>query len=1074
MKFLYKTASYLLLNLIFVSTSAQEFVPPTDSFNGESFQISQPISEGEFPSLNLSENQNSTGYLRAPNSYIYNLDLVEAHQYSGLKIPVKKAFDIWESPDWFLNEALPLGELSAYLFWEDIPGLIEEVEVESASNPENSKIIVKINSNKGKGNAVVSLHLGSHGNSEDPIVWSWHIWVTDNPSSGVSFGQGLETDLNGTPFEPHYMDRNLGAIESEILGDNWHRNAGLLYQWGRKDPIPSMVNKDFSFYELNGLVGYMRNREGIHFGNILPEVNRPYADISDNLKYSVRNPIDYLINEDSGTWFSSQQYRVPHSNPQEVIAWDLWSDNRRGENSNANSSIPEVKEDSRSYELKSPYDPCPNGWRIPSYLGRVTTNNNLSPWGRKNSGGNDDTNPSRNSFYPHTENSAIIDAQVHSGLGIDFTDAYDSNSNSRDIGKFPMTGYYVRYLQNGTARVVYQDEAAIAAIWSATYALGGARYLRVVTDPMRPDIGEFGLNQIMINQTTFSMEALAVRCMKDPNHLHIGDFPTEYISATKEYFTDGLQNPNSYIIQGETELLIPVNKAFSAYEKLFPNEENLPNDQLVANVYWTDNPEMVHSLRLIGEGDSRQKLIRVELNPNQKGNAVVSLHNGSVNNPVYWSWHLWAAADEIQKITYVNQEILPAEYHFVNATGSENPALTTVFMDRNLGALHDLPIEIKEYPELPELLQEVELSGGLHYQWGRKDPIPSFRYVGGKEYEIYKGVSVDSNGIVSYSTLNQLNHQNQFTETYSEYETAFRPNASDDKHKKADKVLQYAVQNPLTYLHHSTTANSDWISDEFALLPERWGHGLDKSIYDPCPEGWRIPDTFRVYENGRGSSPWYNGKKLGSLQGNPQFIGSHYGGSFFHHDHQAIGWFFTDNEYEIGHFPTTGMIGKFSPNSIGGTSINQAITGIWTAALTQQLKGHALAMSIGRIDGSDHKMIATGNTSPAYGLNVRCAIDRPRYEGYVGEDYFNLSIRDFSQNAKENFKIFPNPVKDILNVSSKLNLRIEIYNLEGRLIRKEIFQNSKVNLSDLQKGVYIGLIYENGKNEFTTVKIIKE
>src|SRR5690606_39452904 len=144
----------------------------------------------------LSESKFTETHLRAPNSYIYDVGLAETNNYSGLRIPVKKAFDTWANSDWFLNDDLnENGQLSAYVYWEDIPGLIQNVGIESASSIEDSKIRVMVNPQKGKGNAVVSLHLGPNGNYEDQIVWSWHIWVTDDPSQGVSYGQGMETDL---------------------------------------------------------------------------------------------------------------------------------------------------------------------------------------------------------------------------------------------------------------------------------------------------------------------------------------------------------------------------------------------------------------------------------------------------------------------------------------------------------------------------------------------------------------------------------------------------------------------------------------------------------------------------------------------------------------------------------------------------------------------------------------------------------------------------------------------------------------------------------------------------------------
>lgn len=1077
MKYFYTLTSNLILSLALVCVSAQDTISPTDNYLQKSFERSvleisnetEISTSGHFRGLNQES-------LRAPNSYIYDLELAKTQDYTGLKIPVAKAFAMWENPDWYLNQPLNTSRtLSTYVYWEDVPGLIQSVELENAPEKQNSKIIVKVNPKKGMGNALISLHLGNNGNADDPIVWSWHVWVTDDPSNGVSYGQDIETDLNGNLFTPKYMDRNLGAVHNDILGHNWHKTSGLMYQWGRKDPIPPMVYKDFSFYEITGAIGVIRNREDGSRGTKLPEYLRPFENISHNIRLSVKNPLVYLLNSDAGTWFSSQQYRIPDANSNNVIAWDLWSDNYRGGNSNGNSSNATVKSDSRSYELKSPYDPCPNGWRIPSYMGRATVNNNLSPWGRKNSGVNDDTDLTRNTFYPNLPNNSILNTKVHSSLGIDFTGAQTSGSVTRDIGVIPMTGYYVLYPNNGNPTVVFQDESAIAAFWTATYSLGGARYMRVVTDPLRPDIGLFGLNQILINQTSKSQEAMAVRCMEDPNLSLIGDFETEYISATKDYFTDGFKNPNSYIINGETELLIPVNKAFSAYEYLFPEKENLPDNALIAKVYWTDNPNLVQTIKIIESGGSpKNDFIRVQLNAGQKGNAVISLHNESISNPVYWSWHLWSVADEIQEITYVNQNILSSTYNFVNSTGTENPVLTTTFMDRNLGAVHDLPMEILTNPNLPELSNEVKLSGGLHYQWGRKDPIPSFRYVGGDPYEIYFGRTVNAQGEVTYSPLNQLSYMNQFTETYSNYRADSDIEPEDNKYQEADKIIQYSVEHPLTFMHKGTTGSTDWVSSHLAVHGNRWGHGEEKSLYDPCPAGWRVPDTFKVHQSGKGSSPWFNGKKLGSLQGNPQFLGSHYGGQFAQNDNKPAGWFFADPDYQIGNFPTTGIIGKFSPNAIGGIDNSNAVTGVWTAALTQQLKGHALAMSIGKLDGSDHKVISTGNISPSYGLNVRCAKDEIRYNGNVGTDYFNLEKREFTESAlADGIKFYPNPVADYLNTSSSENLEIEIYDRYGKIVLKSKFQNQKVDVRSLEKGIYIGIIISTNSAETLPIKIFK-
>lgn len=86
-----------------------------------------------------------------------------------------------------------------------------------------------------------------------------------------------------------------------------------------------------------------------------------------------------------------------------------------------------------------------------------------------------------------------------------------------------------------------------------------------------------------------------------------------------------------------------------------------------------------------------------------------------------------------------------------------------------------------------------------------------------------------------------------------------------------------------------------------------------------------------------------------------------------------------------------------------------------------------------------------------------------------GEDI--LSVSD---NEKENLLIYPNPVKNVLNVkSAKPVLEYEIYSLDGRMLKtgNEI-NDSKIDISQLQKGNY--LLKTKTKNSEQTTKFIKE
>ncbi len=115
-----------------------------------------------------------------------------------------------------------------------------------------------------------------------------------------------------------------------------------------------------------------------------------------------------------------------------------------------------------------------------------------------------------------------------------------------------------------------------------------------------------------------------------------------------------------------------------------------------------------------------------------------------------------------------------------------------VMMDRNLGAISNDVMETR-----------VNCSGML-YQWGRKDPF----------------ISVYRSG------------DNKFTETSTSVEM---PSAVDSD--QTTGTIDYSVSHPDTFikgqdwLFHSDTDHGD----------SRWA--LEKTIYDPCPVGYKVPES---------------------------------------------------------------------------------------------------------------------------------------------------------------------------------------------------------------------------------------
>ena len=123
-----------------------------------------------------------------------------------------------------------------------------------------------------------------------------------------------------------------------------------------------------------------------------------------------------------------------------------------------------------------------------------------------------------------------------------------------------------------------------------------------------------------------------------------------------------------------------------------------------------------------------------------------------------------------------------------------------VMMDRNLGALSATPND-------PKAL-------GLFYQWGRKDP--------------FLGSSSSAQPIDAKSTRN-------WKVVTNTPETA---------------TLSFATANPHKFI--LADQGGDWLSEKDNSL---WGS--EKTIYDPCPAGWRVPEGG--YNDGMGESGMKDG-----------------------------------------------------------------------------------------------------------------------------------------------------------------------------------------------------------------------
>ena len=160
-----------------------------------------------------------------------------------------------------------------------------------------------------EGNAVIAVKddKGTESTEDDVILWSWHIWLTDQP-----VGQEYKNSA-GT-----MMDRNLGAT-SAAKGDVGA--LGLLYQWGRKDPfLGSSSISDVT--EAASTVTWPASVES--------------TSETGTIEYAVSHPTTFItLNTNNYDWYYTDTEDT---------------DDTRWTTSESEKSI---------------YDPCPAGWRVP-------------------------------------------------------------------------------------------------------------------------------------------------------------------------------------------------------------------------------------------------------------------------------------------------------------------------------------------------------------------------------------------------------------------------------------------------------------------------------------------------------------------------------------------------------------------------------------------------------------------------------------------------------------------------------------------------------------------------------------
>lgn len=259
-------------------------------------------------------------------------------------------------------------EFGARLVWTDTPGTDSKgkkvglakdglLEVVMAAGKDEEGYVLVLPGNQGKvGNAVVALTSNADGTGE--ILWSWHIWVTDEfafDSDVKMMGRivggegkhpaGEEVDHMGRVGynAENWLDRNVGAISNT---PNSVGSMGNYYQWGRKDPFPgsssmTATGSKKQLYDANGPI-------------VAPADQAKNVSVAE----SIKTPSTFYVL--SNNW-------VGGTEGGDIGLWGVIGSAHNKEGDDYGKSI---------------FDPCPAGWRVPvRELRSYSDNDGKKYWG---------------------------------------------------------------------------------------------------------------------------------------------------------------------------------------------------------------------------------------------------------------------------------------------------------------------------------------------------------------------------------------------------------------------------------------------------------------------------------------------------------------------------------------------------------------------------------------------------------------------------------------------------------------------------------------------------------------------
>ena len=276
------------------------------------------------------------------------------------------------------------------------------------------------------------------------------------------------------------------------------------------------------------------------------------------------------------------------------------------------------------------------------------------------------------------------------------------------------------------------------------------------------------------------------------------------------------------------------------------NVQNSGDQATKAEVIWEDCKDIVTAPAVTGSGADSYLTFTIKKENLQNGNAVVAVTNAT--GTVMWSWHLWfTPKSSLKTIPFTSQG---STYNFMTDNlgwkytkwtgGLKREVVVKIEQQAETGEKKTATITLKQAAG-----NNVREGYGNLYQWGRKDPLPGTdTFYPNTGYKFNDGYTIVGDQVADYT--NPANVQ-----------------------RMEKRTIGLSIREPGIMLPKVGGGKLSWSYRQYINL---WSADNDsyagtvrdgkKTIYDPSPVGFKVPDAYAFNDFSLTGAVWSNGYTL--------------------------------------------------------------------------------------------------------------------------------------------------------------------------------------------------------------------